>query len=66
MVESRSQRPDDPDTEEVDESVEHIDWAVYRPAKAGVTVNLDTMMGTGGDAMGDTLVNIELVWGSAT
>ena len=29
-----------------------------------VTVNLDTRKGTGGDAMGDELFNIELVWGS--
>ena len=27
-------------------------------------VNLATNMGTGGEAMGDTLRNIELVWGS--
>ncbi|MCY4363849.1 MAG: hypothetical protein OXE42_17000 [Gammaproteobacteria bacterium] len=47
----------------------HIDWAVYRgmmigPDKRGVTVDLDEMEGTAGDADGDTLVNIELVWGS--
>ena len=30
----------------------------------GVMVNLNTGMGTGGDAMGDTLKNIELIWGS--
>ena len=30
----------------------------------GVMVNLTTNMGTGGEAMGDTLRNIELVWGS--
>lgn len=53
------------DTEDDDtDDVQDIDWAVYRPATAGVTVNLDTNMGTGGDAMGDTLVNIELIWGS--
>ena len=40
------------------------DWAVYRPAEAGVEVNLSTNRGTGGDAMGDRLVGIELVWGS--
>ncbi len=40
------------------------DWAVYRAASAGVTVNLNTNTGTGGEAMGDTLKNIELVWGS--
>ena len=31
---------------------------------AGVTVNLATGRGTAGDAMGDTLVNIEQVLGS--
>ena len=30
----------------------------------GVTVDLSTGMGTGGEAMGDTLANIELIWGS--
>ena len=40
------------------------DWAVYRGAAAGVTVNMATSMGTGGEAMGDTLKNIEVVWGS--
>ena len=49
--------------------VQHIDWAVYRgmmilPDMKGVTVDLDEMEGTAGDAEGDTLVNIELVWGS--
>ena len=41
-----------------------IDWAVYKMAMEGVTVDLSTNKGTGGEAMGDTLVNIELVWGS--
>ena len=41
-----------------------IDWAVYKGAKEAVTVDLSTNMGTGGEAMGDTLRNIELVWGS--
>ena len=40
------------------------DWAVYRGATAGVTVNLNTGNGTGGEAMGDTIRNIELIWGS--
>ena len=40
------------------------DWAAYRGADGGVTVNLNTGMGTAGDAMGDTLRNIELIWGS--
>ena len=41
-----------------------VDWAVYKGAADAVTVNLATNMGTGGEAMGDTLRNIELVWGS--
>ena len=41
-----------------------IDWAVYKNATAGITVNLATGRGTRGDADGDTLKNIELVWGS--
>ncbi len=41
-----------------------IDWAVYKYAKEGVTVNMATGKGTGGEAMGDTLMNIELIWGS--
>ena len=41
-----------------------VDWAVYKHAMEGVMVDLSTNMGTGGEAMGDTLVNIELVWGS--
>ena len=45
-------------------AVQHEDWAVYRAASAGVMVNLNTKTGTGGEAMGDTLRNIELVWGS--
>ena len=43
---------------------EDVDWAVYRKAMGGVSVNLHTMMGTGGDAEGDRLIDIELVWGS--
>ena len=30
----------------------------------GVMVDLTTNMGTGGEAMGDELIDIELVWGS--
>ena len=41
-----------------------VDWAVYKHAMEGVTVNLATNMGTGGEADGDTLRHIELVWGS--
>ena len=40
------------------------DWAVYRPAEAGVEVDLSTNRGTGGDAMGDRLIGIEVIWGS--
>ena len=40
------------------------DWAAYRGASAGMMVNLNTGNGTGGEAMGDTLKNIELIWGS--
>ena len=57
--------PDDTNTADVDESkMQHIDWAVYRNAMEGVKVNLSTGKGEGGEAMGDTLRNIELVWGS--
>ena len=52
---------DDQDTAAVDAS---IDWAVYKGAAEAVMVDLSTNMGTGGEAMGDTLRNIELVWGS--
>ena len=40
------------------------DWAAYRGAAEGVMLNLNTGNGTGGEAMGDTLKNIELIWGS--
>ncbi len=40
------------------------DTADYSASSAGVTVNLTTGIGTGGDAQGDTLVNIENVTGS--
>ncbi len=46
------------------DDVQHEDWAVYRGAEAAVTVDLSTGMGTAGEAMGDTLKNIELIWGS--
>ena len=42
-----------------------IDIATYAGAMAGVTVNLASGRGTAGDAMGDTLVNIEQVVGSS-
>ena len=41
------------------------DTASYADSPAGVEVNLDTGAGTGGEASGDTLVNIEHVLGSA-
>ena len=40
------------------------DWAVYWDADAGVTVNLATGRGTAGEAEGDTLKNIEVIFGS--
>ena len=45
------------------------DWAAYRGAEAaadgtGVTLDLDAGTGTAGEAMGDTLKNLELYWGS--
>jgi VCBS repeat-containing protein len=36
----------------------------YAGSNEAVTVNLDTGTGTGGDAEGDTLVNIQIVYGS--
>ena len=41
-----------------------IDTAVYASSTAGVTVNLATGVGSGGDAQGDTLSGIENVIGS--
>jgi Ca2+-binding RTX toxin-like protein len=41
-----------------------IDMASYSDSAAGVTVNLATGTGTGGDAEGDTLANIESLTGS--
>ena len=40
------------------------DSAWYRQSDEGVTVNLATGMGHGGEAEGDTLTRIEEVWGS--
>ena len=54
----------DDDSDAATPEVEHIDWAVYRDAMEGVKVNLSTGKGEGGEAMGDTLRNIELIWGS--
>ena len=41
-----------------------VDVASYAGAMSGVTLNLNSGRGTGGDAKDDTLVNIEQVWGS--
>ena len=46
------------------DDVQHVDVVSYAGAMAGVTVNLATGRGTAGDAMGDTLTNIEQVLGS--
>jgi Ca2+-binding RTX toxin-like protein len=42
-----------------------IDEADYSASPAGVTIDLITGRGTGGDAQGDTLISIERVTGSA-
>ena len=42
-----------------------LDWARYDDSGAGVTVDLSTGTGFGGDATGDTLSGIEFLWGSA-
>ncbi|WP_268241011.1 calcium-binding protein, partial [Pseudomonas koreensis] len=42
-----------------------IDTASYANSTAGVTVNLSTGTGIGGDAQGDTLTSIEAVIGSS-
>ncbi len=50
-----------------DWDVNTTDWAVYRGAMSGVTVRMTAEgagMGTRGDAMGDSLKGIEVVWGS--
>jgi serralysin len=41
------------------------DWARYDDSSAGVTVDLAAGTGSGGDAQGDRLANIEFLWGSA-
>lgn len=40
------------------------DWARYIRSTAGVNINLETGVHTGGDAQGDTLINIERIAGS--
>ncbi len=70
MVDTGKDGLDNDNDNEIDEADEtamilsSVDWAVYKEAMEGVTVDLSTNRGTGGEAMGDTLVNIELVWGS--
>ena len=59
--------PIDGDTDDPGESAQRMakeDTASYAGSKMGVTVNLASGRGTGGDAEGDTLVNIEQVMGS--
>lgn len=59
--------PDPADTDPsngIDMIAASEDWAAYRDAMAGVTLDLDLGAGTAGEAMGDTLRNIELIWGS--
>ena len=51
--------------DEDDASDASMDVASYAGSVAGVTVNLRTGRGTAGDAMGDTLINIERVIGSS-
>ncbi|HLP88021.1 MAG TPA: SBBP repeat-containing protein [Nostocaceae cyanobacterium] len=41
-----------------------IDTAIYSTSPAGVTINLATGTGSGGDAQGDTLISIEKIMGS--
>ncbi len=41
------------------------DWITYATSSAGVTANLATGMGSGGDATGDTYTSIENIDGSA-
>ena len=43
-----------------------IDTANYSTSTAGVTASLATGSGTGGDAAGDSLIDIERIYGSAT
>jgi Ca2+-binding RTX toxin-like protein len=41
-----------------------IDSVAYMSSKTPVTVSLRTGLGTGGDAQGDTLINVEVLYGS--
>ena len=56
--------PEDPTADPETILTTDLDWAVYRPAMDGVTVDLSEGRGTGGDAMGDRLIGIEVIWGS--
>ena len=67
MNEKDNMVPDPTDTNPADGQdmiAASIDWAVYKSSEDAVTVDLSTNRGTAGDAMGDTLTNIELIWGS--
>ncbi len=41
-----------------------LDWAYYHRSTAGVNIDLAAGTATGGEATGDTLVSIELIYGS--
>ena len=56
---------DDAGEAEIVAAAASVDVATYAGAMAGITVNLASGRGTAGDAMGDTLVNIEQVVGSS-
>jgi Ca2+-binding RTX toxin-like protein len=40
------------------------DWLDYRGSQAGVTVRLHSAVANGGDAQGDSFVNVERIFGS--
>ena len=42
-----------------------VDWVLYLGSNTGITVNLEVGTGTGGHAEGDTIADVENVWGSA-
>lgn len=58
-------QPNDAGGNPVDPLPASVDTVSYAHSKDGVTVDLSTGTGTAGDAAGDTLVNIEMVVGSA-
>ncbi len=41
-----------------------LDWAYYHRSTVGVNIDLSAGTATGGDAQGDTLISIELLYGS--